>query len=528
MPNADLRTLNGPPASGERALLDRPAVGFALAATVPLALYLLLLNPYWVRHGDSEVMIGIARSLSRGQGFKVNGQPIGVVPPGWPMLLAATLRITTQLMALKWLSIGSLVGFCVLSYDALTHVLPRRAALVCVTLTALLQPVYFLSTVFFSDSLFSLLAMAWLCVALRIGTTRHFVPMLIALLLLGAATIAVRWAGAAWFLLVAAAIFHRAEIRMGETRRWLVTILCAVVTLASFFIVRRCMYVDPNTLDPRYALFMQGTYNLFNLKNLPMQAAQFGLWLSGLFWSPSLWNRVVKVPAEIVGTLLFVVIVIGSWRAKDRGVWAIGGAMLYTLFLAIDWPNPMSRYLIPASPLLMAGVYEGLHRWRRYHAVAVLTLSVALVNGALYVNDLRVFRSSQFYARYQGGGGASMIAAADTLKAIDDGKPIFVSSKFVNFGKGRFSDGFRRAFNFLIDRPILTDEAEFDEGLVDKLIAAHVGWYLYCPPTKQFLHADYSGPGVDTDWRLYRIGERYAQRIPLRTDREPLTRVPEW
>src|SRR4051794_9624583 len=60
--------------------------GLAVAVTILVA-YGLLQNPYWVCGGDSEVYTCIARSLVQGKGFVFNGQPVAMVPPGWPLLL---------------------------------------------------------------------------------------------------------------------------------------------------------------------------------------------------------------------------------------------------------------------------------------------------------------------------------------------------------------------------------------------------------------------------------------------------------
>src|SRR5689334_6782952 len=69
-------------------------LGWILAAALFVA-YALLQNPYWVRHGDSEAFMSIARSLARGEGFRFNGQPVSTFPPGWPVVLAGAFKLTT-------------------------------------------------------------------------------------------------------------------------------------------------------------------------------------------------------------------------------------------------------------------------------------------------------------------------------------------------------------------------------------------------------------------------------------------------
>ena len=59
-----------------------------LTMSLVATLYLLCANPYWVPGGDSELYIAIARNLATGEGYLFNGQPVGMVPPGWPALMA--------------------------------------------------------------------------------------------------------------------------------------------------------------------------------------------------------------------------------------------------------------------------------------------------------------------------------------------------------------------------------------------------------------------------------------------------------
>src|SRR6185295_11272654 len=51
-----------------------------------ICIYALLQNRYWVPSGDSEVYISIARNIARGDGYTFNGQPVQMVPPGWPVV----------------------------------------------------------------------------------------------------------------------------------------------------------------------------------------------------------------------------------------------------------------------------------------------------------------------------------------------------------------------------------------------------------------------------------------------------------
>src|SRR5437868_5483312 len=69
-------------------------IAFSITLLVLFALYLPLQNPYWVPGGDSEVYTAAARSIVLGQGFKFNGYPVGMVPPGWSYVLAGLMKIS--------------------------------------------------------------------------------------------------------------------------------------------------------------------------------------------------------------------------------------------------------------------------------------------------------------------------------------------------------------------------------------------------------------------------------------------------
>src|SRR4051794_38204171 len=66
-----------------------------------VSLLVPLINPYWVPVSDSDAYLAIGRSLALGQGYTFNGHPVAVVPPGWPLILAAAMQVTTSFWCLK-------------------------------------------------------------------------------------------------------------------------------------------------------------------------------------------------------------------------------------------------------------------------------------------------------------------------------------------------------------------------------------------------------------------------------------------
>src|SRR5438045_8392196 len=70
------------------------------------ALYLLMFNPYWVPGGDSELYIAVARSLAQGKGYVFNGHFVSISPPGWPLVLAAAMKISPTFGFFKVITIA--------------------------------------------------------------------------------------------------------------------------------------------------------------------------------------------------------------------------------------------------------------------------------------------------------------------------------------------------------------------------------------------------------------------------------------
>ena len=82
----------------------------ALVTIAVLGFYLLLLNPFWVPGGDSELYVAVARSWALGNGHMFNGQSVSISPPGWPLLLAGVFRISTSFLFLKLITIACMTG----------------------------------------------------------------------------------------------------------------------------------------------------------------------------------------------------------------------------------------------------------------------------------------------------------------------------------------------------------------------------------------------------------------------------------
>ena len=181
---------------------------FAIALLGCALIFGLLINGHWVRSGDGEVYLGIARNLAVGQGYRFNGQPVATLPPLWPVVLAGAMKISPSFAFLKLIPLFSMIGFLACSYwIMLRFTTPARSAAV-VLLTAILAQVFPLSIYFLSDALFSLMACAALLLAMQINEGRATLLRAIAMILLAAASVAVRWNGVLWWPMIAAAILR--------------------------------------------------------------------------------------------------------------------------------------------------------------------------------------------------------------------------------------------------------------------------------------------------------------------------------
>ena len=120
------------------------------------AIYLLMFNPYWVPGGDSELYIAVARSWATGLRHTFNGQFVSISPPGWPLLMAAAMKISPTLRITKahHHRVHDLHdGVLVLVFDSI-HPAEDMSALLTL-LCAIISHVYSLSFWMHSDAMYS-------------------------------------------------------------------------------------------------------------------------------------------------------------------------------------------------------------------------------------------------------------------------------------------------------------------------------------------------------------------------------------
>jgi hypothetical protein len=531
----------------------RAAFWFSAAVIVLLAgIYSLLINPFWVRHGDGEVFLGIARNLVQGRGYRFNGQPVQIVPPGWPLVLAAAMTLTTKLLWLKLLPMLSMIGFLSISYVILLRYTTPIVAALCIVTVAILDPVFSLSYLFFSDGLFCFLAMLAVWLALRINDGADSWWRIGLLALLCAAAVAVRWAGTYWFALIAGALLS-GERRPSLTRRFLACGIAFLATCGTFLALRYTLRVDQSALDPRYDTFLAGAYDLVNEEDTSAMIERFtsfGQWIAGLLWRPGVFYYFTRHYANVIGWIIAGCMAVMFWDTIRKRQWLFAAAAVYVCALAANWPKPMPRYIVPAAPLIMLAAYQGISlaasrlprtlNWVRTFSLNLFFASIVLINGLLYLSQVWIMRTDDFYERFQGGVHKELIDAAWYLNHLPSGNyEVAISSRWVNLNRKSYSDGYRRALNFLTHRPIVVVPFEEqqkrrapgqqlpdlcrepDAEVVAWLKQHNVRFYLYQPPiwlVENFALKSRQGIPIDkanTQWRLYEIIDNQAHRVML-------------
>jgi hypothetical protein len=469
---------------------------FAVTVAGMFLIFGLLYNRYWVPGGDSEVYVAIARNLVVGLGYMFNGQPVGMVPPGWSMALSWAMEISPEFGFLKLLTIGSMLGGLSIGYWICVRFAHPALCAGVILGVAMLSHVYSLTMWMHSDALFTLLTMASLLLALQVNEGRRPTWRIAALLALCFAIVFVRWAGVLNWLLLASALL-RGRVLPRLERRWVVAGLCAIVVFGTYVSVRWSLKLTREEVTDQAefggAREMEGsqaepilggvkgadTEVAKTYRNLgyagsgnPMaRAVAYGNWLSYLWWQPlrlgAGWEAVWWL-AAILGWIVFVPLLITAVTQAASKEWLFAAVLLYTCALAVLWPNPVARYLVPISPFIALGTLLGLlkiiswltGRLRTAFSWATIAFvaSVLVCNGMLWGVDVWVARSGEkFYDRYEAGLNRDLIAICQWLNAhhVDDGE-VAISQRYINLGRNRISPFGLRAATMLTGKAIIS------------------------------------------------------------------------
>jgi hypothetical protein len=498
------------------------------------AIYLLMFNPYWVPGGDSELYIAVGRSWATGLRHTFNGQFVSISPPGWPLLMAAAMKISPTFGLLKLLTIACMtftMGFWY--WFLIRFTTPKNAALLTL-LCAIISHVYSLSFWMHSDAMFCLLATAAMVVACQINEGKpHLIWRVILLSLLCIGAQLVRWAGALQWIMVGGVLMAgqslpllwrlgewRSELQKFRTRQWAAVAVSLGVTVGTFAILRHELHLtaqeaadaqDAGVTFDEQQMPEAKTVDIFNGKQstkltftqeMTKRVRDSGKWFSWLFWPEMRFvggsgvKGLLNSLDCLIGWLIIAALFICGWTNLKRCQWMWLAVFVYCAFLCLNWPNPNARYLVPVLPIVLWGTIEGIRiifahysrmKWGSRLVIAMLA-SIALANSALLAVDVWVARSHDFYARYEGGMNQGLISSVRYLNArgLGDGD-LAVSEIYTNLGKRRISKAGLRAAVMLSDVVVKSvPDKVGDDPTRGKFLAwarsKHIKWYLYQAP----------------------------------------------
>lgn len=504
-PQAGIRDPLAPlePTAFDEALLRRTRWRWLMFAIVPVTLlYLLLQNDYWVPGGDSEVYLVIARNLVQGKGYTYNGEPVAMIPPGWPIVLAGLMLVWPTFAFIKTAMMVFMLGSLVLAYFVLLRLMTPKLAALSVLLAGVLHPLYPLTLWTHSESLFCLLAWATLLLAFRVAEGKSGWFGIVVLVLLGSAATFVRWTGLIQVVLIVSVLLGHGRWRGRSGWKPVIAAGCALsLTCLTFLVTYQTLKLTPDELGRARAVGgamdrddatgelqpttvpvnaeasvvrvvdtrSSGTRSLVG--EYANRLGHAGKWFAWLFWYPLRFGESVKLISQVglaLGWVCIVLLSLALFVRARKGEWIWVALALYTGALIVNWPSPNARYFVPVAPLLVGGVLVALHaihdasrrrlgRVLAYGAGAAFVVSLAACNLVLAGIDVSVMRSPEFYRYYEAGAHQSLIEACRYLSQLDPAPKngeIGVSERYVNLGRSRFSKAGLRSVVLLTNRVV--------------------------------------------------------------------------
>ena len=533
---------------------------WSIACLIIAAIFLLVENPYWVPGGDSEVYLGSAINLAKGNGYLFNGQPTRIAPPGWPMLLALVIKyISPTFIALKLMTLASMLGALATFYWVLRRFATPKTCAVIIVLTSIISHVYSLTFWLHSDALFVWITALTVLLALQISEGRRELWRIVAVLMLCVAGVLVRWAGVINVILIVATLLHGQLWPPRRERTWVTGALVVLVTFGSLFAIR---FLVHHFAPPRSPFEESADMDLAavpppdvgeggNVGSEPSlitgtagrsgyvtRFIGFGTWYSFLLWQPFRMAggiRMIWWAATLTGWIVIAIVLVAAWQELLARRWLLPATVFYTFALCMNWPHATARYLVPITPLILLLIVRGLDlliaaaakdRWRRlaWKTVGIVGLgSVVLCNLMLYGIDVWVMRAGDFYSRYEAGMDKSLIAAAEYLNNHRVGNwQTCVNTEYKNLNKRRLSDTSLRILSMLTGKAMLTVPKKYLDGpfkipggreFRKEVIARNrVRYYLEQPPI--------------SPWRVWHFRMGWMQK--LLTGQEPIDTGAGW
>jgi hypothetical protein len=515
-----------------------------IVAFATFALFAALLNPYWSRGGDSEVYLAIARNLYHGKGLTFNNNPVAVVLPLWPWVLALALKLSSSFLFLKLIPMLSMTGAMAIWHRVLLRYLTAGWAAVVVLLCAFLSQLFMLSLWFHTEAFYCLLSSLAVLLSMQINEGKSFWWRAILVLLLLIACCMTRWAGIMWWGIIAAALL-RGEWP-GMNRKTILVVISLLAVVGTFREMRRLLKVDPSTINPMYDTSMAGAYDIDEIatevswRTYGERILGAGAWFGGLFWQAAREFQPLRLPSLATGwivALLLMARTLFDLRQKD---WLLLAAMGQAGLLVFSWPSPVARYLVPLAPIFMLAVFRvalnaDMHahafNWYRIRKASlhVFIASIILCNLVSYSIEVLVARKSNYYAQYQGGLNDELI---DIARYIDDHQipegRIAINRADTNGARTRISNGWLRAFVVLTDRAVrnLPEQLEGDRNnpiryapddptVIQWLQQEGITHYLRRGASNTMWHFRRGSTKNSGEWELYEIRAGTAIRIDV-------------
>ena len=551
-----------------RATRGRDAIVLGVLTLLVSAVYLSLLHPYWVRGNDNEFYIGLARNIAQGEGFRFNGNPVVMVPPGYPGLLAAAMKLTPHFLYLKLISVATLVAFAVLSYRVARRAVGVGPAFWGVLIAATGSSALQLSYTLLSDPPFCALGMAAALLAVRLAEGTRL-PWLHAagIVACAVAALSMRWTGLMLLPLVGAVLMNgrvgRDAVMPRLDRRWVTLGLTTVAVFAAFFAMRAWLVIPPESIDPRYPDTTAVSYPLWGETEVgPFGRAwimarnvieQAGRYPTGLIWEYLARSHAFREACNMVGWGILGLCGVAAWARARRGDWVLVGGLLFLLPIAMRWPYAVARYSLPTAPLVFAGAIAGLwptmfwaarharrlhdsldfdpRRPARYVAAAFVAASLTVAT-ATWAGEYMVARSQTLTIqdRYEAGVHRRLAAIAQDLPTrMAPGDEVAISSAWLlRDCRPGTSENWFRTLNCLTDIPVQKvphkyhrdprEDPEVRRWLADR----GVRWYAWQPRWWGYWHLrggemiGWAFDGVSPfrsrprdrerqDWRLFEI-----------------------
>lgn len=502
--------------------------------------YVALLNPYWSLNSDSDFYLGLARNLAQGEGFEHNGNPVGLTPPGWPLLLAGAMQLTPKLGFLKLINTADLLVFLAVGWWVLRRAFSPWITATAILLVGLSPIVVEMNWLFLSDPSFCALAICTVWAAMRANESpRGFWAWALLCALLAALATTFRWTGILLLPLIGAALFDGAIWwRLRLEKRWIALGLAAVFAFGTFFGLRLVMPAELERVDPRFPATMVGKYELVNSARItgPLdyvgRLGNAGYYLGEFLWLPIAKTKLAQTFCGRLGTVLVVCCIAAAITAARQRRWLLLGAICYCLPIVMTWPSVVPRYLLAAMPIIIAGALAGMwlvlgalaeavlewidHRRqgaresllaagqrRRFTAQGFATASVCAfvfitmaMQGIAYVMEFKVARSNRQFGRIVDAGiHRRLPSIARELDALDV-RPgdVAVSERQQRRTWVNRTHSYMRALYALTDRPVravpfrLSRELEDHPETLDWLRERGVRYYAYLPAYDTTLH----------------------------------------